>query len=89
MLYLVERQGGLIRTELIAQANQALDFSDNLMLRELRLARQPQAGEMIRQGLAELFERGWLEGEERVSITDPGREYLRRQMREQEHRLVG
>lgn len=89
MLYLVERQGGLIRTELIAQANQALDFSDNLMLRELGLARQPQAGEMIRQGLAELFERGWLEGEERVSITDAGREYLRRQMREQEHRLVG
>jgi hypothetical protein len=89
MLYLLERQGGLTRTELIAQASRALDFSDNLMLRELGLAQQPQAGEMTRQGLAELFERGWLEGKERVRITDPGREFLNRQMREQEHRLVG
>ena len=39
------------------------------------------AGEMIERSLAELFERGWLTGEERLSVTDAGREHLRRRMR--------
>ncbi|MDY6877612.1 MAG: hypothetical protein SWK90_15625 [Chloroflexota bacterium] len=44
---------------------QALDF-DNPKLRELGLDRQPQAGAMIEQGMAELFERGWLVEEEHL-----------------------
>jgi hypothetical protein len=32
---------------------------------------------MIEQGMAGLFERGWLVGEERLSVTDAGREHLR------------
>jgi len=52
------------------------------MLRELGLAQPPQASEMIEQSLAELFERSWLAGEEQLSLTDAGREHLRRRMRE-------
>jgi hypothetical protein len=82
MLYLVERQGVQTRSELVAQARQALDFSDNSVLRELGLHRQPQAGEVIEESLAELFEHGWLEEEEVLNVTDAGREQLRRRMRE-------
>jgi hypothetical protein len=84
-LYLVETQGVLTRSELIARAHQALDFSGNPALRELGLDSQPQAGEIIEQSLAELFERGWLMGEERLNVTDAGREHLRRRMRRDEH----
>jgi hypothetical protein len=36
---------------------------------------------MIEQSVAELFERGWLVGDERLSVTDTGREHLSRGMR--------
>jgi len=81
MLYLVDKRGVQTRSELIAQAHQALGFSDNPMLRELGLTRPPEAAGMIKQSLAELFKRGWLEGEERLSITNVGRERLRKQTR--------
>ncbi len=50
------------------------------MPRELGLDQQPQAVEMIEQSVAELFERGWLEGKERLSVTDAGREHRRQQI---------
>ena len=37
-----------------------------------------QARKMIEQSLAELFERGWLVGNQQLSVTDAGREHLRR-----------
>jgi len=80
LLYLVEKEGVQTRDELLARARQALDFSRHPMLRELGLA-QPYHGELIEQGIQELFERGWLAGEERLSLTDAGREHLRRRMR--------
>lgn len=50
------------------------------MLRQLGLKQQPQAGEMIEQSVVEFFERGWLVGDERLSVTDAGMEHLRRRM---------
>ena len=65
-----------------------------LPLRALGLAQQqPQAGQMIEQILTALFERGWLVGEERLSVTDLGKERLRRGMRgtrgERHHLFAG
>ena len=37
---------------------------------------QPQSAELVERGLAELFQRGWLAGEERLQITDAGRKHL-------------
>ncbi len=85
LLYLVEKEGVQTRDELLARARQALDFSRHPMLRELGLA-QPYHGELIEQGIQELFERGWLAGEERLNVTDAGKEYLRRRMRKGAHR---
>jgi hypothetical protein len=85
MLYLVDGQGGLRRTELIARARQALDFSDNPTLRELGLDHQPHAGEMVERSMAGLFEHDWVVGEESLDITDAGRQHLRRQMRDHAH----
>jgi hypothetical protein len=82
MLYLVEKTGVQTRADLIDRSRQALDFGENPMLRELGVHQQPQANEVIEQSIAELFERGWLEGEEQLSITETGRERLSRQMRQ-------
>lgn len=81
MLYLVEKQGVETRIELVARARQVLDFNRIPAVRALGLAQQqPQASEMIEQSVAELLERGWLVGEERLSVTGAGRERLRRRM---------
>jgi protein-S-isoprenylcysteine O-methyltransferase Ste14 len=82
MLYLVEKQRAKTHTELIAQAHRALDFSRNPMLRELGLEKSSQASEMIKQSMANLFERGWLIGEERLSVTAAGRNHLHKQISE-------
>jgi hypothetical protein len=81
MLYLVEQHKALTRTELIAQARQALDHDDNRLLGELGLDRGPQAGEIIERSLADLFEHGWIQGQEQVDITAEGRQRLQGQMR--------
>ena len=91
MLYLVDTEKARTRAELNAQARHAFDFSDNPTLRELGLAELPRASEMAEQGVADLFERGWLAGEERLAVTDAGREHLRQQMartRGHTHRLI-
>ena len=80
MLYLVEKGKAQTRAELIAQARQALDFSDHPTLRELGLAEQPQASETVEESVATLFERGWLEGEQRLIITDAGKKRLHQRM---------
>jgi cation diffusion facilitator family transporter len=77
MLYLVEERGVLTRAELLARARQALDFGDNPVLQELGLAERPQAGELIEQSLAGLFERGWLAEQDRLTVTDAGKDRLR------------
>lgn len=82
MLYLVEKQRAKTRTELSAQAHQALDFSKNPMLRELGLEKSSQANEMIGQTMTDLFDRGWVIGEERLSVTDTGKDHLRQRMSE-------
>jgi Co/Zn/Cd efflux system component len=81
MLYLVEQHKALTRAELIAQARKALDHSDNRLLGELRLDREPRADETIERSLAALFERGWIEGQEQVNITAGGKQRLQGQMR--------
>jgi Co/Zn/Cd efflux system component len=90
MLYVVENGGVSARAELISQARDALDFQDNPALRELGLAQQPQTAELIARGLEELLERGWLAGDEALSVTGSGRAHLKQQMsgtRGDRHRL--
>lgn len=77
MLYLVDKQGIGTRAELVARASQALDFNQIPAVQVMELAQgQPQAAEFVERSLAELFERGWLTGGERLSVTDAGRKHL-------------
>ena len=90
MLYLVEKEKVLTQAELRARACQAFDFSDNPALRGLGLDRPSEASELVEQSLHELYERGWLVGNERLGATDAGREHLSRLMRgarRERHRL--
>jgi hypothetical protein len=81
MLYLVEQHKAPTRAELIAQAHKTFDYGGNRLLGELGLDREPRADEIIERSLADLFERGWIEGQERVNITAEGRQRLQGQMR--------
>jgi hypothetical protein len=77
MLYLVDKQGIGTRADLVARASQALDFDRIPAVRAMGLAQgQPQAAELIERSLAELFQHGWLTGEERLRVTDAGRKHL-------------
>jgi cation diffusion facilitator family transporter len=80
MLYLVEKERVQTQAELRTRACQAFDWSDNPALRGLGMDRQSEAGELVEQGLHELYEREWLAGDERLSATDAGREHLSRLM---------
>ncbi|MCD6256216.1 MAG: hypothetical protein J7J44_08090, partial [Deltaproteobacteria bacterium] len=78
MLYLIQKQIARTRSELFAQARQVLDFTGNPVLRELGFDKQPKTEEMINQCMTELFQRGWITGEEQLHITEAGRKHLRR-----------
>jgi hypothetical protein len=87
LLYLVNRQSIRTRDALITQARQSLDFSDNPMLRELGIHQLPRTDALIEHSVTALFERGWVaEDGARLHITDAGRAYLVRQMREGKRR---
>ena len=77
MLFLVAARSGVGRQELIAEAQDALDFRDIAMLRALGVEKDPQADALILRGLTEMVENGWVEGQERLMITPDGREHLR------------
>ena len=80
MLYLVGK--GEVRTEaeLRVWAHQAFDFTGNPALRGLGLDQIRDVNELIEQSLRELYERGWLEGNEQLVVTDAGRTHLGRQV---------
>jgi hypothetical protein len=81
MLYLVEKQAVGTQMELVARAREALDFNRIPALRAMELGQyRPQIDELIEHSLAELLRRGWLAGEERLSVTDAGRKHLGRWM---------
>jgi hypothetical protein len=79
MLYLVKNQQASTRAELIEQARQVLDFAGNPMLQGLGLVQHPQAEAIIGRCVADLFERGWLVVNGRLSVTDEGQSYLSQQ----------
>jgi cation diffusion facilitator family transporter len=90
MLYLIEKEQVLTQAELRARAGQAFDFSDNPALRGLGLDGQSEASDLVEQSMKELYERGWLVGDERLSATDAGRAHLSQLMgrtRGERHRL--
>lgn len=79
MLYLVDREGIQSRAELVARGRQALDSNRIPGLRAMGLAqKQSQIGDTAQRSLAELIERGWLEKNDQMSVTDAGRKHLRR-----------
>jgi Co/Zn/Cd efflux system component len=90
MLYLVEKGKALTQMELKARAFQAFDFSDNQALRGFGLDRQGDISELVEQSLQELSQSGWLTGNGGLSVTEAGREHLRRvvkRTRGERHRL--
>ena len=77
MLYLVEKQGIEMRSELIDCAHRALDFNSIAAGRAMGLAQQrPHDDEIVEKCLSDLYESGLLVGEERPTVTELGRKHL-------------
>jgi DNA-binding PadR family transcriptional regulator len=79
MLYLVGREGIQTRAELVRRGCQALDANRVFRLQAMGLAqKQSQASDTVERGLSELVERGWIEENKEMSVTDSGKKRLRR-----------
>jgi DNA-binding PadR family transcriptional regulator len=79
MLYLVDREGIRTRSELVRRGGLALDANQIFGLQAMGLfQKQTQAREMVDQCLSELIERGWVEEDKQMSVTDSGKKRLRR-----------
>jgi Co/Zn/Cd efflux system component len=88
MLYLVHTHRVKTRAELLEEASQALDFDQYPVLRAFGLGNQGWVQEMISQGLAELFERGWLDEIGSLQVTREGMAHMRFEARKV-HRMMG
>ena len=76
----VEKDMAMSREDLEREVYDAYDLSDNPMLRELGLDKASLPGETIQITLQELFDQGWLTGEERLKVTEKGRRNLQRRL---------
>ena len=81
MLYVVNENGSLPYPELVARARQTLDFSDNTVLSAIGLNQDLGEQGLVEQSLQQLFERGWMTGQDAVSLTSAGRKQLQQHMR--------
>jgi len=81
MLYLVDRKEVNTLSALRARACQAFDFTANAALRGLGLDQADEVDKQIDQSLRDLYERGWLTGDERLALSDAGRDHLSRQLK--------
>jgi hypothetical protein len=79
MLYLAGREGIRARAELVRLGCQVLDANQVFSLQAMGLAqKQPPARDTVERSLSELIKRGWLVGNEQMSVTDAGKKRLRR-----------
>lgn len=76
MLYLVDVEKVATRRQLVTRTTEALDFGDHPMLRALGVERAPEAQGMIERSVRELFDRGWLIEDGRLTLSDAGKEWL-------------
>jgi cation diffusion facilitator family transporter len=90
MLYLVDKKEVLTQAELMERVYKSFDFSDNPALRGFGLDRKSDTSELVEQSLQELSASGWLAGNERLIVTEAGRQHLSRmakRTRGERHRI--
>ena len=77
MLYLVEKQGIEARAELVDRARRALDFNRIAATRAMGISQHPpDVEELIERCVADLIDSGRLTGEERLAVTELGKQRL-------------
>ena len=79
MLYLIEKQKGISRTDLISRVQEVLDFSKNPSLRALGLSGGSFQNDFkIEEIIRDLIERKWLDNGDLIRISETGKQHLRR-----------
>jgi Co/Zn/Cd efflux system component len=88
MLYLVHTYRVKTRADLLEEASRALDFDRFPVLRAFGLGNSGYPQERISQALAELFERGWLDENGCLQVTQEGMAHMQFEVRKV-HRMMG
>jgi Co/Zn/Cd efflux system component len=88
MLYLVDRREVRTKVDLEKRAQQAFDFRNNRWMKMVGLDRQFTPDSIIEQTLGEIFERHWVTDQEPITITEEGKEYLRKQSKRHRRHLT-
>ena len=78
VLYLIGKQGLNSREKLSEYLRQALDFQNNITLREIGFAQQFNGHENIQDILVELSQKGWIEERHGLVVTEAGRKQLQK-----------
>ncbi|MBN2413506.1 cation transporter [candidate division KSB1 bacterium] len=77
MLYLIEKQKSISRSELISRVQEVLDFSKNPSLRALGIGGgKPQYSLKIGEMIRELIKQNWINNGDPVHITEKGKQHL-------------
>ena len=78
MLYLIEKQKSILRSELISRVQEVLNFSKNPSLRALGLTGEKSQNSLkIEEMIRELIEQNWVTDSDPVQITETGVQHLR------------
>jgi Co/Zn/Cd efflux system component len=88
MLYLVDQREVQTRADLVERVHQAFDFRNNPWMKMIGVDRQFASETEVEQILDEIFSQGLLIGQEPLSISKAGNEYLRKQSKHRRRHLA-
>jgi hypothetical protein len=85
ILYLVDRKGPIGRPELHRLAEEALDFEQVPLLRQLRMAEDGDPHDRVEEAIAALLGGGLISGHDHISITNLGQREIRQILQKRQH----
>jgi cation diffusion facilitator family transporter len=81
MLYLVDREEVTTLAALRLRACQAFDFTGNPALSGFGLDPMDEVNQRVDHSLHDLYEQGWLIGDDRLVVSEAGRDHLSKQLK--------
>jgi Co/Zn/Cd efflux system component len=85
ILCLVDRKGPISRPDLHTLAEEALDFKQVALLRQLRMAADGDPHNRVENAIAALRDGGFISGEDRLSTTALGQREIREILQQRQH----
>ncbi len=77
LLYLIDAERLNTQQKLEEHCNKSLDFSGNILLREMGLMKEINVQEQLQNSIDNLLEKGWIDTSDGFSVSDKGKEQLK------------